>query len=179
MSNGPCPACGSSDARGCYDDGSFYCFACETAFAGEAVDEPVGNDWLRGEYLPMTSRGLKEETLRKAGYQYDKLAKLHIMNVRDSGGKLIGQKTRTQDKEFSWRGDCKKDPPIYLSWLWPAKGRSVTLTEGEIDALSFWQAWDCKWPVGSLAQWDGLSSEEHIEALRAIMRLRQYLSFLR
>jgi hypothetical protein len=56
------------------------------------------------------------------------------MNVRDSSGKLIAQKFRTpESKEFSWIGPAKKDPPIYLSWLWPAKGRSI-LTEGEIDA---------------------------------------------
>jgi twinkle protein len=178
MSNGPCPECGSSDARGSYDDGSFYCFACEKSFKGEAVDEPVGNDWLRGEYLPMKSRGLDEETLRKAGYQYDRLAKLHIMNVRDKGGKLIGQKTRTQDKEFSWQGECKKDPPIYLSWLWPATGRSVILTEGEIDCLSFWQAWGLKYPVGSLPNGTGSAKKailKHYEQLCAFNNI--YLSF--
>jgi twinkle protein len=178
MSNGPCPECGSSDARGSYDDGSFYCFACEKSFKGEAVDEPVGSDWLRGEYLPMTSRGIKEETLRKAGYQYDKLAKLHIMNVRDSSGKLIGQKTRTQDKEFSWRGPASKDPPIYLSWLWPAKGRSITLTEGEIDCLSYWQAWDCKYAVGSLPNGTGSVRKailKHYEQLCGFDSI--YLSF--
>lgn len=179
LANGPCPECGSSDARGAYDDGSFYCFACEKTFrAGEAVDEPVNSDWLRGSFLPMKTRGLREETLRKAGYQYNRELKLHIMNIRDSGGRLIGQKTRTPDKQFSWRGDCKKDPPIYLSWLWPATGRAVTLTEGEIDALSFWQAWDCKWPVGSLPNGTGSVRKailKHYEQLCAFDNI--YLCF--
>jgi twinkle protein len=177
--NGPCEKCGSSDGRGHYEDGSGYCFACETHFAADGNEtETVSGDWLRGAYLPMKSRGLDEETLRKAGYAYDRAAKLHIMNVRDSNGKLIGQKTRTQDKEFSWRGDAKKDPPIYLSWLWPSTGRSVTLCEGEIDCLSYWQAWGLKYPVGSLPNGTGSVKKailKHYEQLCAFQNI--YLSF--
>jgi twinkle protein len=132
---------------------------------------------MRGEYRAMTTRGLKEETLRKAGYQYDRATKTHIMNVRDSGGKLIAQKFRTPESKGSWIGDAK-DPPIYLSWLWPSKGRSVLLTEGEIDALSFWQAWDCKYPVGSLPNGTGSVRKailKHYEQLCAFDSI--YLSF--
>ena len=179
LHNGPCEKCNSSDARSHYDDGSGYCHSCETYFKADGEEaEPVSNDWLRGEYLPMKSRRLEEETLRKAGYQYDRVAKLHIMNVRDSSGKLIGQKTRTQDKEFSWRGECKKDPPIYLSWLWPAKGRSVILTEGEIDCLSFWQSWGLKYPTGSLPNGTGSVRKailKHYEQLLCFDNI--YLSF--
>jgi twinkle protein len=73
LNSGPCEKCNSSDARAHYDDGSGYCFACETYFKadGETTEADSG-DWLRGEYLPMNSRALKEETLRKAGYQYDR-----------------------------------------------------------------------------------------------------------
>jgi twinkle protein len=179
LNSGPCGSCGSSDALAHYDDGGTYCFSCETygKANGETVEADSG-DWLRGEYRAMTTRGLKEETLRKAGYAYDRIAKLHIMNVRDSGGKLIGQKTRTADKEFSWIGPAKKDPPIYLSWLWPAKGRSITLTEGEIDCLSYWQAWDCKYPCGSLPNGTGSVRKailKHYEQLCSFDSI--YLSF--
>jgi twinkle protein len=177
--HGPCEKCGSSDALGRVEDGSGYCFSCETYFKADGSEaEPETGDWLRGDYLPMTSRGLEEDTLRKAGYQYDRAAKLHIMNVRDKSGKLIGQKTRTQNKEFSWRGDCKKDPPIYLSWLWPATGRSVILTEGEIDCLSYWQAWGLKYPVGSLPNGTGSVRKailKHYEQLCSFQNI--YLSF--
>jgi twinkle protein len=125
----------------------------------------------------MNSRALKEETLRKAGYQYDRATKTHIMNVRDSGGKLIAQKFRTPESKGSWIGGAK-DPPIYLSWLWPSKGRSVLLTEGEIDALSYWQAWDCKYPVGSLPNGTGSVRKailKHYEQLCAFDTI--YLSF--
>lgn len=153
-------------------------FACETPFKADGeVTEVASGDWRRGEYLPMTTRGLKEETLRKAGYQYDRATKTHIMNVRDSGGKLIAQKFRTPESKGSWIG-VAKDPPIYLSWLWPSKGRSVLLTEGEIDALSFWQAWDCKYPVGSLPNGTGSVRKailKHYEQLCAFDNI--YLSF--
>lgn len=179
LTNGPCPDCGSHDARGTYSDGSAYCFSCKVVFKGEEAEEQTGGDgWLRGDYLPMRSRGISEEICRKAGYQFDRETRTHIMNVRNTQGKLVGQKTRTADKQFSWRGECKKDPPIYLSWTWPAKGRSVVLTEGEIDALSFWEAWDGKWPVGSLPNGTGSVRKAilaHYEQLCAFDHI--YLSF--
>jgi twinkle protein len=74
---------------------------------------------------------------------------VHIMNVYDQRRSLIAQKFRGRNKVFTWIGDAK-DPPLYLQWLWSGKGKSITITEGEIDAGSVLQVFDLKWPVVSL-----------------------------
>jgi twinkle protein len=153
----PHDACGSSDALARYEDGSAYCWSCKTYVPADGSGVAVSRvdsaeDWtpIRGEYWPFMKRGLTEETCRKSGYQYHRESKRHVMNIRAPGGALVAQKTRDAEKNFSVIGPARKDLPIYLSWLWPAKGKAVILTEGEIDALSYWQAWDHKYPVGSL-----------------------------
>ena len=61
----------------------------------------------------------------------------------------MGQKIRTAGKEFSVRGNLK-EAGLYGQWLWRSGGRSVTVVEGELDALSMSQAFDHKWPVVSV-----------------------------
>jgi twinkle protein len=119
-------------------------------------------------------RGITEETCRKAGYQFGELAdgtKVHIANIYDADRRLLAQKTRDKDKGFSFMGPGKKNPPLYLQWTWPARGKAVTLTEGELDALAYWQAWDHRWPVGSLLNGaDGVEKE----IMRAYERLLDF-----
>lgn len=105
-----------------------------------------------GDYSELVKRGISEATCRKAGYQV--APGLHIMNWRDTFGKLLAQKFRTQAKEFAWVGQTEK-LPFYLQWLWPAHGKSVTITEGEVDALSVLEAFDRKWPVVSFTNGTG------------------------
>jgi twinkle protein len=69
------------------------------------------------------------------------------MNWRDEKGKRVGQKLRKPGKNFSWIGEG--NDLLYGMWLW-GKGKSITITEGEIDAMSMSQAFDLKWPVVSL-----------------------------
>lgn len=179
----PCPSCGSSDALSRYAAGDATCFACGKWFPPDGEPpkdtnefETTDKDWrpIRGEYQPLMKRGLTEETCRKAGYQVGELAngtRVQIANVYDEGRHLICQKTRDKDKNFSFQGPGRKNPPLYLQWLWPAKGKAVTLTEGELDALSYWQAWDHKWPCGSLLNGaDGVEKE----IMRAYERLLDF-----
>lgn len=80
------------------------------------------------------------------------------MNWRDASGRLVAQKFRSKDKQFSWLGDTK-DPGLYGKWLWPSKGRSVVVTEGELDAISVSKAFGHKWPVVSLPNGTGSVSK--------------------
>jgi twinkle protein len=106
----------------------------------------------QGHYKQLTKRGISEETCRKWGYQVGD--GVHIMNYRSPQGALIAQKFRTPSKEFSWVGDAQ-NAGLYGQWLWGSKGKSVVITEGEIDALSVSQAFDLKWPVTSLPNGTG------------------------
>lgn len=78
------------------------------------------------------------------------------MNYRDTQGRLLAQKFRTPEKAFSWVGRTKDQQPLYGQWLWPSRGKSVVITEGELDAMSVSKAFQHKWPVVSLP--DGAQS---------------------
>lgn len=151
----PNPECKSGDALARYADGSAHCFSCRSNYKpdGEMTAEgPTPKDWqpISGDYRELTNRGISEETCRHWKYQtgFFKGEEAHIMNYRNSKG-LVAQKFRMAGKKFAWVGDAK-EAPLYGQWL-SGKGKSVVITEGEIDALSVSQAFDNKWPVVSLA----------------------------
>jgi twinkle protein len=127
-------------------------------------------DWtpISGNYQELTDRKLREETLKRWQYQvgHYKGKPTHIMNVRNEKGELVAQKYRLPGKEFRWEGDG--DDLLYGMWLW-GKGKSITITEGELDALSVSQAFDLKWPVVSLP--NGAQSVK-----RTLKRCYDYLS---
>ena len=78
-----CPDCGSSDARSLYDDGHYFCFACEkhtpstepgSAAFNDNAAAPVPNenqtkrqDLLEGQFQAIPARRLTEEACRKFG----------------------------------------------------------------------------------------------------------------
>jgi twinkle protein len=106
---------------------------------------------IKGYYADLP-RGITEETCKKCDYQRGTLADgtdVHIQLIKDDTGRLIDQKTRDRKKNFKWLGGSKYQG-IIGSWGWPDKGKSVVITEGEIDRMSVSQAFDNKWATGSL-----------------------------
>lgn len=152
----PCEHCGSSDAGSLYADGSTHCFSCGKTTGGNGVEQSdtmgkaVG-PLLQGTYADIPKRGLREETLRKFGYQLGeyKGSPCHIANYRDSSGKIVGQKIRGAEKAFKFLGDSK-GATLFGQHLWGSGGKSVVITEGEIDAMSVSQAFNLKYPVVSI-----------------------------
>jgi twinkle protein len=172
VSKGPCPCGVSSDALVTYDDGGNWCFRCEnennTLKKGkvQTPDDDFAEKPKKtfkpiiGHFGDLVARGITEETCRKCDYQMGEREdgkRVHIQLIKDESGKLIDQKTRDKDKNFSWLGTSayKNNGGIIGSWSWPAKGKSVTITTGEIDRMSISQAFDNKWPTGSLPNGDG------------------------
>ena len=109
------------------------------------MTEAKGLHSYNGDYRDLLGRKLKEGTLRHWKYQLGDDA--HIMHYYDEKGELKGVKFRRANKQFSWKGEGSD--LLYGMWLW-GKGRSITITEGELDALSVSQAFELKWPVVSL-----------------------------
>lgn len=154
----PCPSCGSSDANSEYSDGHTFCFSCGAYSGGGDETAPVASTgpksagFLTGEYQDLHARKLDEATCRKFGYQVgaDKRGNaVQIAPYRDASGRLVAQKIRGKDKRFEVIGEGK-DMPLFGQHLWPAEGRRVVVTEGEIDALSVAQVCGLRWPVVSL-----------------------------
>lgn len=155
-----CEACGSSDANAVYDDGSTYCHACQLYGHAQDGDTPrmmdtktSPTDWtpIRGIVQDIPKRGIKEATCAKYGYAVGELGGevCHLAPYRSLDGKLVAQKVRRPGKEFSINGDGK-NLPLFGQHLWGSTGKSVVVTEGELDCLAVAQAFDCKWPVVSL-----------------------------
>lgn len=159
----PCEVCGSSDGKALYDDGSAFCFVCETSY--KANGNPTGKGIkkkLKGagvkpliedlEFKPLQGRGLFLETVQKFGYGVglDGEERVQVAPYFDHNGNLVAQKLRTQDKKFSWSGNTKGGIQLYGQQLWRDKGQRVIVTEGEIDAMSVSQVFGNKWPVVSV-----------------------------
>ena len=151
----PCPECESSDALGRYDDGHGYCFSCgyHEQENGVASTErlSVPNSLLSLEHKHLPKRGLNEETCKKWGYG---VATHHGVPVQvatycNDRGVPVAQKLRMPDKSFQILGDAKK-MGLYGEHLWRGGGKMVTVTEGEIDALSLSQQTGNKWAVVSV-----------------------------
>ena len=150
----PCGVCGSSDANSLYSDGHTYCFSCNTY--GQSQEEakvvelkPV--DFLTGTHEVLVKRCLTEKTVKFWDYETTTINGnvAQVANHKTKDGKTVAQKVRTAGKEFSVKGNMK-EADLYGQWLWRDKGKSVTIVEGELDALSMSQAFDHKWPVVSV-----------------------------
>lgn len=155
----PCDNCGSSDAGGLYSDGNVHCHSCgHTVFAdsdeGSAPQmetNSVSTKLYTGTYRALNSRRISENTCLKYKYQVGEDNHgnpIQIANYFDESKKLVGQKIRGIDKNFSFRGSSKVG--LYGQHLFASGGRKLVITEGEIDALSVAEAFNCKWPVVSL-----------------------------
>ena len=138
----PCPCGTSSD--GLYDYGDHqYCFVCNKYF-GESTrkEEEVMTEvntttpTLRGDIKPIHDRKLTHKTVDlyrvlqadgKQMYPYYK------------DGKLIAVKTRLPDKAgFPWQGQPNQ-VELFGQNLFPQGGNTLTIVEGELDALSAYQ----------------------------------------
>ena len=150
-----CPSCGSSDALARYDDGSGHCFSCRYNEVGgsaikEKKEEFKDETWSKSEAheIASTIRGIGKKTFAQFGYSKDSDGN-HLVNHYDTNGNLVAQKFRYKDKTFRWKGNAKKAVPFGMN-LWRSGGKRITITEGEIDALSISEALGGKYPVISI-----------------------------
>jgi twinkle protein len=113
---------------------------------------------VSGTVSAIPKRGIREDTCQKFGYRIGeyKGEPCQLANYCDPAGAPVAQKVRLAGKKFTWVGDRSGALPLYGQHLWRDGGKSVVITEGEIDALSMGQAFSLKWPVVSLP--DGASS---------------------
>jgi twinkle protein len=156
-----CDSCGSSDANAVYSDGHTHCFSCRKTTKGTEGETPnstrrrttVSTSFapIVGEVTSLPSRGITEETCQKFGYIRGKLADGTGVQAAPyyKDGVLVGQKTRTKDKDFKSLGNFK-GVELFGQHLWRDGGKMVVVTEGEIDAMSVSQLQQNKWPVVSV-----------------------------
>jgi len=129
-----CPVCPSSDAYVLYEDGHGHCFSCNYHYLPNSLKD---NDLeFTYEYLPL--RGVSENILR----HYDCKTKVGADGKPISIGFPYSSgafKVRPlHSKEFFWKGNHK--PGLFgLERFAAGSNKYVTVTEGELDALSYYQ----------------------------------------
>ena len=147
----PCPNCTSSDAFAVYSDGGGYCFSCGHHVRGAAGEEHTAANSARprpryeGDFARLSKRKISEDTCKKFNVRVDE--GVVRFPYYSSGGQVIAYKERDKDKNFRWHGK-NEDKRLFGQNLFGG-GKSLVITEGEMDALSVWQARP-NWPVMSL-----------------------------
>lgn len=167
----PCPHCGSSDALSVYADGGAKCFSCgwvwkqfEKGDVKTVTVSEVKEDAGRFPTNGIPDRGLTADTCKKFGVKVVVKAggiAQHIYPYCDKAGNVVAQKVRTvEGKQFHCLGNIQK-ATLFGQNLFPAKGRYITVTEGEIDAMSVWQMQGGRSPVVSIK--DGCNAVKNVK----------------
>lgn len=169
----PCP-CGKSSDAYCIDDkDNGKCFSCNKFFPAKVMN----TEEFTYEYLP--HRGISEATMMK----YDCRTKV------SSSGEPVevgfnyehGWKTRNllkpKKEAFKTVGDTTKVPLFGAQFFSAGSARSITLTEGEFDALAAYEMLGSKYPVVSVRS--SSSARKDCEVMRDYLNAfeRIYLCF--
>lgn len=169
----PCPTCSSSDAFKIKEDtGWGKCFSCGINYPPEATEkymsEILVNTKPKGEttakerppmtpvstvFRAMPSRGFSEDTIRRyrvdipAGEEAPYLAKYPLFDLE---GNHVANKVRLPEKGFFQEGDPNAAGLFGRHAFPPGSAKSITVVEGQDDALAAYQLMGSKYPVVSV-----------------------------
>jgi twinkle protein len=134
----PCTECGSSDAKAYDDKGYSYCFACGvTKKDGPAYTEPLPRTATIMKVPEPIAKSITDRCIMKSTLERYRSGVDGADIVFRYGDSF---KVRSPDKRFRTVGAWKESVPLFGADIFPAGGaRSVTLCEGEIDAMSAFQ----------------------------------------
>ena len=189
-----CPKCHaaggdrSQDNLVVFADGGSKCYKCgyykhsdngSTQPMTQSPKKRVKNSTVQGEIQALPHRAISEQTCRD--YNYSILSKngidFELASYYNSDGKMVAQKARNPEtKEFYWLGD-PSEVSLYGSNKVTAGGPMLVVTEGEIDAMSVYEAFGRKYPAVSLP--NGASSakkvfQENIDLLNSFDKVIIY-----
>lgn len=119
---------------------------------------------IEGTPTALSKRKISEETCAKFGYlkgSDESGTAVHVAPYYNTEGQLIGQKLRYANKKFKVVGTVDEALP-FGAHVWQKTGKQITITEGEIDALSLSQLQGNAWPVVSLV--NGAQSAKKLAA---------------
>ena len=144
----PCDVCGSSDAASLYTDGHTFCFSCNAYTKGDGdvhTHKMSTNVQLRGSAERLQKRNISEKVCQQ--YRIYKDGDVLRFYYFDDAGVAKGCKVKTKSKLFTYEGETPGT--LFGQHLFPATGKRVVITEGELDAASCQEAMP-GWPMVSL-----------------------------
>ena len=159
-----CPNCGSSDANTLYEDGHWYCFSCQHYTPPERnemdITKPapiqgvVQTNFTKGERGGLDDRRISNTTANKFNVEVKRNVEgeivQHIYKYYDANNSHIASKVRTTKEKQFWSEGALSNAVLFGQNLFAAKGKYITITEGEIDAMSAYEMMGSKWSVVSL-----------------------------
>ena len=159
----PNPECGSSNANVQHSEGYSHCFSCNTHFynKGETMQTetviPMKTDnkiTTFGTLGALTERSISKETAQK--YNTDVIVKgnqntHHIYKYFDEGGNNIANKIRNVADKEAMRSEGKMSNTVLFGQnIFAPNGKYITITEGEVDAMSVYELLGSKWACVSI-----------------------------
>lgn len=163
----PCTAqnkepCGSSDAMCEYEDGGRVCHKCggfdnrgktgSHTPSAKPRGEPMSFDfefYHDAEYKSIQDRRIDVDTCKKFGVKTTAKGS-HLFPAYDAQGNLVAVKERFYpEKIFKIHGDISK-AQLFGMHSFPKTGRSLTITEGEYDAMAAYRMTGSKYPHASI-----------------------------
>ncbi len=170
----PCADCEDRTALTVYEDGHSYCHKCET-WRGSYHGAPAVQNRraktskveMSGAIAAITDRRISSATCKKFGVTVAQGVTGEISNHwypyhSTKTGEIVATKKRTcATKDFIWTGD-RSEMGLFGQQACKGKGKYLTITEGEIDAMAVSEMFDRKWDVVSVP--DGAKARKHLAA---------------
>ena len=152
---GPCVDCGSSDACATYTDGHTHCFSCDktTQPGGNTQRDKPMTEQVKSakkgtiQPIPETFTGLVDRGINaKAAAKYQVTYNATPTNPMvhyypyTKDGEHVANKGRARlTKDFRWQGETQ-GLDLFGQSAFPAGcAKSITIVEGECDAMAAWQ----------------------------------------
>lgn len=145
-----CPDCGHHDCLTIFDEGNSYCNSCGKSTVADNVEaqpQPerrVNNQPMLSDldYTPLPARSISLDACKKYGYgvTFAGGEPVQVAPYHDKAGRVVGQKVRPKDKNrMRFRGE--NPGTLFGQHLFrPNPKLRLTITEGELDCLSVWDA---------------------------------------
>ena len=177
LDRGSCPECNSSDGNVRHSEGYSFCFVCETRFGESMQTETVipmkreSNIKTVGTLGALTERSISKETAQK--YNTDvkvngNMNTHHIYKYFDESGNNIGNKVRNVSTKDMWVEGSMTEALLFGQNIFAPNGKYITITEGEVDAMSAYELLGSKWACVSIKTGAG-------SALRDCKKAFEYL----
>lgn len=162
-----CPLCNSRDNVALYADGGQHCFSPNCTYhiskgSTESFNTPKATRLeMTGTVNALPERGISKKICQKFGVTSTKSADgstgahYYPLYHKTTGQITASKKRSCHDKTFAWSGD-RSDTGLFGQNVCKGRGKYLTITEGELDALSVSEMFDGKWDVVSIR--DGAQS---------------------
>ena len=159
LDRGSCPECNSSDGNVRHSEGYSFCFVCKTRFGENMQTETVvpmkreSSIKTVGTLGAITERGISKETAQKYNTDVKVSGNMnthHIYKYFDESGNNIGNKVRNVSTKDMWVEGGMTDALLFGQNIFAPNGKYITITEGEVDAMSAFELLGSKWACVSI-----------------------------